>query len=44
MVKVSLMFVTLSRINYLTNHHKILYTYFEEYGDEHRILKKKKQY
>jgi len=27
-VKVGLMFVTLSSINYLTNHHEILYTYF----------------
>ena len=27
-VKVSLMFVTLSRVNCSTNHHEILYTYF----------------
>ena len=33
-----LIFVTLSRANYLTNHHAILYKYFKEYGHEHRIL------
>ena len=36
------MFVTLSRVNYFSDHHEILYTYFYEYGHERRILFKQK--